>query len=79
MGFASQEYWIGVSLPSLLMDFTGVQKQVLFYIVVVHLKIQFFFFPLVVGMVHGLQDLRSLLLLLLLLSHFSRVRLCVTP
>ena len=38
-----------------------------------------FFFPLVVGMVHGLQDLSSLLLLLLLLTHFSRVRLCVTP
>ena len=44
MGFSRQEYWSGVSLPSLLMDFTGVQKQVLFYIVVVHLKIQFFFF-----------------------------------
>ena len=48
--------------PNSLRDFIGIQKQVLFYLVVVHLKIQFFFFfpPLVEGVVHGMQDLSSL-------------------
>ena len=42
---------------------------------------QFFFFNFFLFLTaqHSVWDFSSLLLLLLLLSHFSRVRLCVTP